>query len=179
MFPWEDSKRRCSSGCVSRRPAHQLWIIDLRSLWQRKRAIASRHAVALSEGGFMLLELLIVIGIIAVLLVLIAPAFTTIKSSNDVTSAAYTIKGALDTARTYAKANNTYTLLEAFSRATRASCLAFWELWPPVSVEVLEFSKGPTLSTLGVSTSYPVFSAMISRRRRSDGVARKTIGLKA
>ena len=40
--------------------------------------------------------------------VLIAPAFTTIKGGTDVTSAAYTIKGVLDTARTYAKANNTY-----------------------------------------------------------------------
>ena len=58
--------------------------------------------------GFTLLELLIVVGIIGLLLVLIAPAFTTIKGAGDVTSAAYTIKGALDTARTYAKANNTY-----------------------------------------------------------------------
>jgi len=63
----------------------------------------------LVRAGFTLVELLIVIGIIAVLLVLIAPAFTTIKSAGDVTSAAYTIKGVLDTARTYAKANNTYT----------------------------------------------------------------------
>jgi prepilin-type N-terminal cleavage/methylation domain-containing protein len=59
-------------------------------------------------NAFTLIELLIVVGIIAVLLVLIAPAFTTIKSGTDVTSAAYTIKGVLDTARTYAKANNTY-----------------------------------------------------------------------
>ena len=59
--------------------------------------------------GLTLLELLIVVGIVSLLLVLIAPAFTTIKSSGDVTSAAYTIKGVLDTARTYAKANNTYT----------------------------------------------------------------------
>ena len=43
------------------------------------------------------------------LLVLMAPAFTYIKGGTDVTSAAYTIKGVLDTARTYAKANNTYT----------------------------------------------------------------------
>jgi prepilin-type N-terminal cleavage/methylation domain-containing protein len=89
MFPREASKRLCAGGCFSRRV--------LRSL-QRERASA-----------FTLLELLIVIGIIAVLLALIAPAFTTIKSGGDVTSAAYTIKGALDTARTYAKANNTYT----------------------------------------------------------------------
>jgi type II secretory pathway pseudopilin PulG len=53
--------------------------------------------------------LLIVVGIIGLLLALIAPTFTTIKGGTDVTSAAYTIKGVLDTARTYAKANNTYT----------------------------------------------------------------------
>jgi prepilin-type N-terminal cleavage/methylation domain-containing protein len=76
---------------------------------QRERTRAPRPAVALREGGFTLLELLIVVGIIALLLVLMAPAFTTIKSGTDVTSAAYTIKGVLDTARTYAKANNTYT----------------------------------------------------------------------
>ena len=58
--------------------------------------------------AFTLIELLIVVGIMGVLLVLIAPAFTTMKGGTDVTSAAYTIKGVLDTARTYAKANNTY-----------------------------------------------------------------------
>src|SRR5213075_3403278 len=84
-------------------------------------ASASPHAVASNPlqrfnistfqrySAFTLVELLIDIGIIAVLLVLIAPALTTIKSGTDVTSAAYTIKGVLDTARTYAKANNTYT----------------------------------------------------------------------
>jgi type II secretory pathway pseudopilin PulG len=56
-----------------------------------------------------LLELLIVVGIMGLLLVLLAPAFTYIKGGNDMTGAAYTIKGVLDTARTYAKANNTYT----------------------------------------------------------------------
>jgi hypothetical protein len=55
-----------------------------------------------------------VTGIIAVLMVLIAPAFTTIKGGADATSAAYTIKGVLDTARTYAKANNTYTWVGFF-----------------------------------------------------------------
>jgi prepilin-type N-terminal cleavage/methylation domain-containing protein len=59
--------------------------------------------------GFSLIELLIVMALIAILIVLIAPAFTTIKGGTDVTKAAYTIKGVLDTARTYAKANNTYT----------------------------------------------------------------------
>ena len=67
-----------------------------------------------SARGFTLLELLIVVGIIGLLLVLIAPAFTTIKGGTDVTSAAYTIKGVLDSARTYAKANNTYTWVGFF-----------------------------------------------------------------
>ena len=67
------------------------------------------RAGGLREGAFTLIELLVVMSIIAILLVLMAPAFTTLKSAGDVTSAAYTIKGVLDQARTYAMANNTYT----------------------------------------------------------------------
>ncbi len=59
--------------------------------------------------GFTLLEMLIVVAIVGLLLVLMAPAFTYIKGGTDVASSAYTIKDVLDTARTYAKANNTYT----------------------------------------------------------------------
>jgi prepilin-type N-terminal cleavage/methylation domain len=72
-------------------------------------SVRARQRDPESIRGFTLLELLIVMGIIGLLMVLIAPAFTTIKGGTDVTSAAYTIKGVLDTARTYAKANNTYT----------------------------------------------------------------------
>ena len=61
-----------------------------------------------SRAAFTLIELLIVIGIMGLLLVLIAPAFTYIRGGTDVTSAAYTIKDVLDTARTYATANSTY-----------------------------------------------------------------------
>ncbi len=84
---------------------------------QRERVSAPRPAVVprlRDEGGFTLIELLVVVGIIALLLVLMAPAFTYIKGGTDVTSAAYTIQGVLDTARTYAKANNTYTWVGFF-----------------------------------------------------------------
>src|SRR4029078_7867692 len=46
---------------------------------------------------------------VGLLLMLIGPAFTAIKSNTDVSSAAYSIKGVLEAARTYAKTNNTYT----------------------------------------------------------------------
>jgi prepilin-type N-terminal cleavage/methylation domain-containing protein len=101
MFPQHASGRRCAGGCLSRRVP---------------RSLQREHASA-----FTLLELLIVIGIIAILLVLIAPAFTTLKGAGDVTSAAYTIKGALDTARTYAKANNTYTWVGFYEEDTTAT----------------------------------------------------------
>ena len=99
MFPQEASGLHCSGGCVSR---------TFRSPTSAKGGRLARECFR-SCRGFTLLELLIVVGIIALLLVLIVPAFTNIKSAGDVTSAAYTIKGVLDTARTYAKANNTYT----------------------------------------------------------------------
>ena len=90
------------------------------STLRRECASAPRPAVAvyfaeptakagLREGGFTLVELIIVAGITSLLLVLMAPAFMCIKGGNDVTSAAYTIKGVLETARDYARANSTYT----------------------------------------------------------------------
>ena len=55
------------------------------------------------------MELMFVIAIMILVAAFIAPAFTNLKSAGDVTSAAYTIKGVLEQARTYAMANNTYT----------------------------------------------------------------------
>jgi prepilin-type N-terminal cleavage/methylation domain-containing protein len=60
------------------------------------------------DAAFSLMELMVVIAIITILMVLVIPAFTTMKSAGDITSAAYTIKGVLEQARTYAMANNTY-----------------------------------------------------------------------
>jgi len=61
------------------------------------------------KGGLTLIELLIVMGIISLLMILVVPAVTNLKTAGDLTSAAYTVKGALETARMRAKADNTYT----------------------------------------------------------------------
>src|SRR5437773_10941146 len=58
--------------------------------------------------------MLVVMAIILILMVLLAPAFTSLKPAGDVASAAYTIKGVLEQARTYAMANNTYTWVGFF-----------------------------------------------------------------
>jgi len=72
-------------------------------------ATVADHAVRARElYGFTLVELIVVIALISTLMVLVAPAFTGIKSAGDVTSAAYTIKDALEQARTHAMAYETY-----------------------------------------------------------------------
>src|SRR5215213_2072651 len=61
------------------------------------------------HSAFSLVELITVVAIIVALSVLLAPAFTNMKSASDVTSSAYRIKEVLDQARSYAMANNTFT----------------------------------------------------------------------
>ena len=82
-----------------------------------------------SFRAFTLLELLVVITIIALLMVLVAPAFTSIKSGSDITSAAYTIAGTLDQGRNYAMANNTYVWVGFYEE--NATALAPTTATPP------------------------------------------------
>jgi len=74
----------------------------------RVATVADNAVRAREPGGFTLVELIVVIALISTLMVLVAPAFTGIKSAGDVTNAAYTIKDALEQARTYAMAYKTY-----------------------------------------------------------------------
>jgi type II secretory pathway pseudopilin PulG len=64
--------------------------------------------------AFTLVELLAVVGIMIVLMALLIPAFTGSKSAGDITKASYDVAGALETARAYAQANNTYVWVGFF-----------------------------------------------------------------
>jgi type II secretory pathway pseudopilin PulG len=83
-----------------------------------RRLPLSRARALLS---FTLIELLVVIGIIAALMVLIAPTFTNLKGAGDVTTAAEIIAGTLAQARTYTIANSTYTWVGFYEEAASAN----------------------------------------------------------
>jgi type II secretory pathway pseudopilin PulG len=98
-----------------------LKIQALRTLRKTERARAFTLPEQRERFAFTLLELLAVIAIMIVLTALLAPAFTNLKSAGDVTSAAYTIKGVLEQARTYAMASNTYVWVGFYEEATTAT----------------------------------------------------------
>jgi prepilin-type N-terminal cleavage/methylation domain-containing protein len=78
--------------------------------WDVRTATSAERGLE-SVRGFTLVELLIVAGIMGLLLVLIAPAFTSMKSGADFTNSVYGIQGVLENARTYAKTNRTYVFV--------------------------------------------------------------------
>jgi type II secretory pathway pseudopilin PulG len=77
-------------------------------------AFSARRSVISQERSFTLLESLVVVAIIAILIVFLAPAFTSIETAAEITNAAYTVKGVLEQARTYSVINSTYTWVGFF-----------------------------------------------------------------
>jgi len=66
------------------------------------------------RAGFTLIELLVVVGIMVMMAALLSPAITSLRGSGDETKATFDISGAIQVARTYAVANNTYTWIGFF-----------------------------------------------------------------
>ena len=77
-----------------------------------------------SSLSFTLIELLVVMGIVSVLMVLLVPALSGLKTADSITSSAYTVKDALDQARAYALAKQTYTWVGFFEESSNFSMTA-------------------------------------------------------
>jgi Tfp pilus assembly protein FimT len=90
--------------------------------------------------------LVIVMAVMVILGSLLAPAFTSLKPAGEITSAAYTIKGVLEQARTYAMANNTYTWV-GFAGSIGTSVTG------QVSIAVVASNDGTQLGTDSTSDS--------------------------
>jgi Tfp pilus assembly protein FimT len=74
----------------------------------------SRYPAVRHETGFTLIELILVVGIMAVLMILVLPAVSGLKNARNITDAAYSIKDLLELARNHALVNTTYTWVGFF-----------------------------------------------------------------
>jgi Tfp pilus assembly protein FimT len=81
----------------------------------------SRHAAVAHAAAFTLVELILVVGIMAVLMIFIVPAVTGLKNARNITDAAYSIKDLLELARNHALTNTTYTWVGFFEENGGAS----------------------------------------------------------
>ena len=73
------------------------------------------------ELAFTLIELLVVIGIIVLMMVLLVPAFTTMKGAGEVSVTAHAIRDALRQARMYAVANSTFVWVGFFEESVNST----------------------------------------------------------
>jgi len=90
---------------------------------ERGRASAASRAVALRVGGFTLLELLVVMGIILIALAALVPAVTSLSKSGGRRAALNSLLGGIEQARAEAikSSQATYVVFPAFTSGTQST----------------------------------------------------------
>jgi prepilin-type N-terminal cleavage/methylation domain-containing protein len=97
-------------------------------------------------NGFSLVELLVVLAIVTILSSMLLLSTSGTKSSRDLANAAYSIQGALEQARTFAMASNTYTWVGFFEENAASPGNAGVG---QVVISIIASANGMNLDTVG------------------------------
>jgi prepilin-type N-terminal cleavage/methylation domain-containing protein len=84
-------------------------------------SLLKRQGMGRNREGFSLVELLVVLAIMSLVTAMAVPVINGIKDSQNVNSAAYAVSSALQRARTYAMAHNTYVWVGFYEEAAETA----------------------------------------------------------
>jgi prepilin-type N-terminal cleavage/methylation domain-containing protein len=110
-----------------------------------------------AAAGFSLVELLVTLGIIAILTSILIVSLSGMKSSREITKAAYDIQGVLEQARTAAMASGTYTWVGFFEESATAPGTAGTG---QVVISVVSSADGTKLNIVSGLTGGPGLTAV-------------------
>lgn len=137
----------------------------------RRRFRASIGKTAALPHGFTLIELMVTVAVVAVLVSLAMPSFTTVINNNRLTSQANELVSALQTARSEAvRRNASVTLCGSADGSTCAGTDDPWQRW-------IVLTGAQVLRDATVKSPVQVSSGVAAITFHSDGLARIATGL--
>ncbi|KAF1709464.1 pre-pilin like leader sequence [Pseudoxanthomonas kalamensis DSM 18571] len=126
------------------------------------------------NDGFTLIELMVTVAVLAILVTLAVPSFTSLINSNRLTGQANSLVADLQLARSEAiRRNRTITVCRSTDGATCAGATGAWETWLTV---IPGTSPLEVLRTGSVKAPVELSAGVDSVDFRSDGMARDAVG---
>jgi len=125
------------------------------------------------QAGFTLVELMITIAVLAILIALATPSFTSVINSNRLTAQANNLMADLQLARSEAvRRNRKVSVCRTTDGAACATAVGDWDSW----LVVLPGTAPEVLRSNGVKAPVELTSAVASVEFRADGLARNATG---